>query len=121
MISLAKRNAEKMGVTNVELIHCKINKLPFANGSMDCVISNCVLNLVPENDKLEVLREIHRVLRPCGRLAVTDFLALKPLSAEIKADTDLQAGCVSGAMEVGKMENYLQALGFDGTRFRNQR
>ncbi|KIK68791.1 hypothetical protein GYMLUDRAFT_36283 [Collybiopsis luxurians FD-317 M1] len=113
MIDLAKRNAETMNATNVEFIHSKINDIPLETNSVDCVLSNCVLNLVPEEDKRSVIQEIHRILRPCGRLAVSDFLALKPLPADMKNDPDLLAGCVGGAIEVGEMEKYLVEIGFD--------
>lgn len=116
MISLARKNAEKMGVQNVEFIHSKINATPITGDSIDCVMSNCVLNLVPEEDKLSVIKEIHRMLRPCGRLAISDFLAIKPLPAHMKNDPDLISGCVGGAIEVGVMERLLVEIGFDGRR-----
>jgi arsenite methyltransferase len=115
MIDLARTNAEKLSATNVEFIHTNINHLPLPDNSIDCVMSNCVLNLVPEDDKLLVIKEIHRILKPCGRLAVNDFLALKPLTPEIKDDPALHAGCVSGALEVGQMKDFLFEIGFDGT------
>lgn len=114
MIDLAQKNAKKLGVSNVTFIQSKINELPLADNSVDCVMSNCVLNLVPEEDKLSVIKEIHRILKPCGRLAVSDFLALKPLTKEIKDDPALHAGCVSGAVEVEQMKNFLYDIGFDG-------
>ena len=116
MIALARKNAEQMGVGNVEFIHSKINDTPVAENTIDCVMSNCVLNLVPEEDKASVIKEIHRMLRPCGRLAISDFLALKPLPDHIKNDPDLISGCVGGALEVGVMEKLLVETGFDGER-----
>lgn len=113
MIDLAQRNAKAMNATNVEFIHCKINDIPLETNSVDCVLSNCVLNLVPEKDKRSVIEEVHRILRPLGRLAINDFLALKPLPADMKNDPDLLAGCVGGAIEVGEMEQYLVEIGFD--------
>ena len=80
MINLARKNADQMGISNVEFIHLKIDVTPITENSIDCVMSNCVLNLVPQEDKPSVIKEIHRMLRPCGRLAISDFLALKPLS-----------------------------------------
>lgn len=111
MITPARKNAEKMGVSNVELIHSKITATPIAESSIDCVMSNCVLNLVPEEDKPSVIREIHRMLRPCGRLAISDFLALKPLPTEIKNDPDLIFGCVGGAIEIDAMSAFSLSLG----------
>lgn len=119
MIELAKRNADTMNATNVEFIHCKINDTPLENNSVDCVISNCVFNLVPEEDKRSAIEEIHRILRPCGRFAVSDFLALKPLPNGMKNDPDLLAGCVGGAVEVAEMKKHLFEVGFDGREISN--
>ena len=113
MIELAKRNAAKMNATNVQFIHTNINQLPVEDNSVDCVMSNCVLNLVPDEDKLSVIKEIHRVLKPGGRLAISDMLALKPFTQQMKDDTALRAGCVSGAVEVQTMKQYLYHIGFD--------
>ncbi|KAF4628755.1 hypothetical protein G7Y89_g9394 [Cudoniella acicularis] len=113
MIALARTNAAKLSATNVEFVHTNINHLPLPDNSVDCVMSNCVLNLVPEDDKLSVIKEIHRILKPCGRLAVSDFLALKTLTPEIKNDPALHAGCVSGAVEVAQMKEFLFDIGFD--------
>lgn len=114
MVELAKKNAAKLGIPNVEFVHADINAIPLSDNSVDCVMSNCVLNLVPDAEKLHVLREMHRVLKPCGRLAVSDFLSLKPLPAELMDDPSLWAGCVSGAVEVQKMQKLLFDIGFDG-------
>ncbi|KAJ8128129.1 hypothetical protein O1611_g5505 [Lasiodiplodia mahajangana] len=113
MVDLARKNASKLTLSNVEFIHTNISKLPLADNSVDCVISNCVLNLVPDDEKLTVVREIHRVLKPCGRLAVSDFLALKVLPPDIKDDPALWSGCVSGAIEVDQMKQILFDIGFD--------
>ena len=114
MLDLANKNAKKMGVTNCEFMESRISSLPIPDNSVDCVISNCVLNLVPEEDKITVIRELYRILRPRGRLAISDFLALKPLPEAIKEDTDLVSGCVSGAIEASIMAQSLYDIGFDG-------
>ncbi|KAI0848041.1 S-adenosyl-L-methionine-dependent methyltransferase [Daldinia vernicosa] len=114
MIDLARKNAAKIGLTNVEFTHTDINKLPLPDNSVDCVMSNCVLNLIVDDEKLQVVREIHRILKPCGRLAVSDFLALKPLPLHIKNDPALRSGCISGAVEVSQMQKFLFDIGFDG-------
>ncbi|KAF2724788.1 NAD(P)-binding protein [Polychaeton citri CBS 116435] len=113
MIDLARRNAEKMGATNTEFINSRIDKIPVGSGTVDCVISNCVLNLVPEEDKQQVMHEIYRVLKPGGRVAISDFLALKPLPQWMKDDPDLKAGCVGGAVEMKLMQGWLLELGFE--------
>lgn len=112
MINLARRNALKANATNVVFIHSRINDLPVEDNSIDCVISNCVLNLVPEAEKASVFGEIQRVLRPGGRLAVSDFLAYKSLPQDIRDDPALEVGCVSGAVTVPKMQDLLRGAGF---------
>ena len=113
MIELAKRNAIKTNAGNIQFIHANINQLPLDDNSVDCVMSNCVLNLVPDEDKLSVIAEIHRVLKPHGRLAISDMLALKPFTQQMKNDPALRAGCVSGAVEVQTMKQFLYDVGFD--------
>ncbi|KEY74522.1 hypothetical protein S7711_08506 [Stachybotrys chartarum IBT 7711] len=113
MIELAQKNCSKLGFSNVEFIHSNILKLPLADNSVDCVMSNCVLNLVPDDEKLTVIHEIHRILKPCGRLAVSDFLALVPLPPMVKDDPALRSGCVSGALGVTQMKQILYDVGFD--------
>jgi SAM-dependent methyltransferase len=109
MIERARRNAEK-GVDgkpygNVEFHLAKIESLPLGDETVDCVISNCVLNLVP--DKQAAFREIARVLKPGGRLAVSDIALKKQLPAEIAADLLAYVGCVAGAVLI---EDYRQGL-----------
>lgn len=112
MISLARKNAMKVKATNVVFIHSRINALPADDNSVDCVISNCVLNLVPEAEKSSVFDSIYRVLKPGGRIAISDFLAYKPLPQDMKDDPSLQVGCVSGAVTVNKMHGLLEDAGF---------
>jgi arsenite methyltransferase len=114
MIELARKNAARANVQNVEFKLSKITKLPVEDNTADCIISNCVLNLVADNEKRAIFSEAHRVLKPGGRMAVSDFLALKPLTEEMKNDGALFAGCVSGAIEVPLMERYLKEAGFQG-------
>ena len=104
-----------MNATNVSFIHSRITKLPLEANSVDCVISNCVLNLVPWTEKLSVFTEIARVLKPGGRLAASDLLAYKPLPRDIKEDATLLVGCVAGAVTVPEMETFLTKAGFEDT------
>lgn len=115
MLELARRNAAEAGLTNVEFLFSKIDSIPLPSATVDCILSNCVLNLVPEEDRFKVFQEMHRILKPGGRIAISDFLAYKALPQEIKDDPELFAGCVSGAIEVSKMENILKESGFDRT------
>ena len=95
MLKLARENAEKRGVTNVEFRKGHIEKLPVEDASVDYVISNCVINL--SSDKPAVFREIFRVLKPGGRFAVSDLVLLKPLPEEIAKDVSAFVGCIAGA------------------------
>src|SRR4029434_2503838 len=98
MIELARRNAAKAndgkGYANVEFHLATIDKLPLLDSSVDCVISNCVINLAP--DKPAVFREIARVLKPGGRLAVSDIALKQPLPPEIGKDLMAYVGCIAG-------------------------
>jgi ubiquinone/menaquinone biosynthesis C-methylase UbiE len=110
MIDAARRNQRAIGLTNVEFRLGEIEHLPLADSSVDVVISNCVLNLSP--DKLQALKEAHRVLRPAGRLAVSDILATEPLTAELTADMGAWASCLSGAIETQAFRRLLEQAGF---------
>jgi SAM-dependent methyltransferase len=107
MIELARRNAAKLpgGAANIEFHQAAIDDLPLADGSVDCVISNCVINLAP--DKREVFREVARVLKPGGRLAVSDIALKRPLPPEVSADVMAYVGCIAGAIS---LEEYRQGL-----------
>src|SRR5262249_2973747 len=107
---LARRNARKAGATNTEFHHATIDKLPLPDGSVDCVISNCVINLAP--DKAAVLREVARVLRSGGRLAVSDIGLKKPLPPEVGADLMAYVGCIAGAISVEDYRRELAEAGF---------
>lgn len=113
MINLARKNAARMNATNVSFIHSRITELPLEANSVDCVISNCVLNLVPLAEKPSVFTEIARVLKPGGRLAASDLLAYKPLPQDIKEDTTLLVGCVAGTVTVPEMDAFLTEAGFE--------
>lgn len=113
MILLSRKNASKIAATNVSFIHSRIDSLPLESNSIDCIISNCVLNLVPLPEKPAVFAEMARVLKPGGRLAVSDFLAYKPLPQDIKDDPALLVGCVAGAVTVAEMQRFLTQAGFE--------
>ena len=109
MLELSRRNAA--GRTNVEFHKATIDNMPLPDSSVDCVISNCVINLAP--DKPAVFREIARVLKPGGRLAVSDISLKKPLPPEIGNDLMAYVGCVAGAILIDDYRNWLAAAGFD--------
>src|ERR1700758_5166567 len=110
MIERARTNAQNGGYQNVEFYLGTIDHLPLADGSVDCVISNCVINLAP--DKPAVFREILRVLKPGGRLAVSDIALKKPLPVEVGADIMAYVGCIAGAILVGDYRQALVEAGF---------
>lgn len=111
MISKARNNADKGEFTNTEFRLGEIEHLPVADGSVDVIISNCVINLSP--DKPQVFREAFRVLKAGGRLALSDTVALVELPAELKNDPKLYAGCMAGALLVKDLEEMLVTAGFD--------
>ena len=110
MVALAKANAAKAAVTNVEFYQATIDKLPLPDASVDCVMSNCVINLA--SDKAAVFREIARVLKPGGRLAVSDLALKQPLPAEISQDIMAYVGCIAGAIPIEEYRTGLLAAGF---------
>ncbi|MGC1272090.1 MAG: arsenite methyltransferase [Planctomycetaceae bacterium] len=115
MIDRARKNAERgpggAPVSNVEFHLAMIDDLPLDEASVDCVISNCVINLAP--DKAAVFREVARVLRPGGRLAVSDIALKKSLPAEIEADIAALVGCIGGALPIDDYRRMLLDAGFD--------
>lgn len=116
MVSRARSNAETAGVRNVEFRLGEIENLPVADGTVDVIISNCVINLSPE--KARVFREAFRVLRPGGRLAIADVVATAELPADMKHDMALYTGCMAGASLVNELELMLQQAGFEDIRIR---
>ncbi|GAB6043130.1 arsenite methyltransferase [Endothiovibrio diazotrophicus] len=114
MISKARANAEKGGYRNVEFRLGEIENLPVADGVVDVIISNCVINLSP--DKSRVFREAFRVLRPGGRLAISDVVATVELPEEVRNDLQLYSGCMAGASRIEELERYLADAGFQAIR-----
>jgi ubiquinone/menaquinone biosynthesis C-methylase UbiE len=110
MIERAHRNAARQGVDNVEFHLATIDHLPLADDSVDCLISNCVINLAP--DKRAVFREMHRVLKSGGRVAVSDIALKKPLPEELARDVMAYVGCIAGAILVTEYEQWLREAGF---------
>jgi arsenite methyltransferase len=111
MITKARANAHQGGYDNVEFRLGEIEHLPLADASVDVIISNCVINLSP--DKADVFAEAFRVLRPGGRLAVSDVVAFAKIPDEVRNDLALLSACISGAEEVGAVERLLHEAGFE--------
>jgi SAM-dependent methyltransferase len=110
MLRNARENATKIGSENVEFRLGELEHLPIANDTADVVISNCVINLVP--NKAQVFRETFRVLKPGGRVAISDVVNKTPLSTELKNDTALLCGCVAGAAPADQISGWLREAGF---------
>ncbi|OGM12000.1 arsenite S-adenosylmethyltransferase [Candidatus Woesebacteria bacterium RBG_16_34_12] len=113
MLIKARENAKKGNYTNVEFKNGDIEDLPIENSSVDAIISNCVINLAPDKEK--VFKEAYRVLKTGGRLMVSDVVLTKPLPDEVKNDKELLVGCVSGAMLKQDYINLLEKVGFTDT------
>jgi SAM-dependent methyltransferase len=116
MVDKARRNAEKTGLAHVEFRLGEIEHLPVADGTIDVIMSNCVINLSPEKEL--VFREAWRVLKPGGRLAISDIVATTELPADVKNDPTLYAGCMAGASVIDEIESVLARIGFDAIRVR---
>jgi arsenite methyltransferase len=120
MLDLARRNAAEAGITNAHFLKGEIENLPLPDESVHVVISNCVVNL--STDKPAVLREIFRVLRPGGRVGISDVVAEDRLSPRERAERGSYVGCIAGALSKGEYESGLADVGFDeiSVRFTNR-
>jgi ubiquinone/menaquinone biosynthesis C-methylase UbiE len=116
MLALARANAAEAGVENVEFVKGYIEEIPLPDGSVDVVISNCVINLAA--DKRKVLAEAARVLRPGGRFAVSDVIADTDMDDATRADMRQWTGCVAGALTQGEFEQALADAGLEGIEVR---
>lgn len=111
MLALARENQQKAGVTNVEFLQGAIENIPLPDNAVDVIISNCVINLSGNKDR--VLREAFRVLKPGGRLAISDVVVRGEVPAGIRKSVELWVGCVAGALEEYEYRNKLHAAGFE--------
>jgi SAM-dependent methyltransferase len=111
MLALAQANAREAGATNAEFLKGHIEAIPLPAASIDVVISNCVVNLAA--DKPAVFREIARVLRPGGRIGISDIVAEDHLTAEERAERGSYVGCIAGALSIGEFRSGLEAVGLE--------
>ena len=110
MLALAEANKTKAGATNVEFLKGHIERIPLPAGTVDVIISNCVINL--STDKAAVFAEAHRVLKPGGRLGVTDVVADDHLTPADRAERGAYVGCIAGALTFSEYHNGLHEVGF---------
>ena len=110
MINKARLNADKLGFNNVEFREGDIDEIPLTDGLVDVVVSNCVLNLVPNKSK--VISEIHRVLKPGGHFSISDIVLVGELPNTLKQDAEMYAGCVAGAIQKVDYINLIKDAGF---------
>jgi ubiquinone/menaquinone biosynthesis C-methylase UbiE len=111
MLALANENKRKANLTNVEFLKGEIENFPLPDNSVDVIISNCVINLSADKDR--VLREAFRVLKPGGRFAVSDIVTRGEINPAIRKSVLLWVGCVAGALEEGEYRDKLTAAGFE--------
>jgi ubiquinone/menaquinone biosynthesis C-methylase UbiE len=110
MLELARENQRKAGIENVEFLKGEIEDIPLPDNSVDVIISNCVVNLSPDKD--QVLREAYRVLKPGGRIAVSDIIFRGEMPEGLRRNLELWAGCVAGALKEEEYVGKLKAAGF---------
>lgn len=119
MISKARENAEKLGYHNVEFRYGDIDQMPVTAGTADVVVSNCVLNLVPNKDK--VFREIFRVLKPGGHFSISDVVLVGNLPEKLKNDAEMYAGCVAGAIQKKDYLALIEKNGFSNISLQKEK
>lgn len=119
MVEKARKNASKLGYDNVEFVYGDIEEMPFGSNSFNVVISNCVLNLVP--DKRKAFSEIFRVLKAGGHFSVSDVVIKGELPDKLKEDAEMYAGCVSGAVQIEDYLDLIQDAGFKEIIIQKQR
>lgn len=119
MIQRARENAERLKYNNVEFRLGDIEQLPVADNTADVVVSNCVLNLVPDKDK--AVREMHRVLKPGGHFSVSDIVLTGDLPSKLRAHAELYVGCIAGAMEKDSYLKLLKDTGFTNIRVQKEK
>jgi len=110
MLELARKNAAEAGAKNVEFLKGEIESVPLPDGSVDVIVSNCVINLSADKDR--VFAEAYRVLKPGGRFAVSDVVSRGEIPSEMRRSMELWVGCVAGALEVDEFQEKLTAAGF---------
>jgi ubiquinone/menaquinone biosynthesis C-methylase UbiE len=114
MVDKANANKAHTNASNVQFIESAITSIPLPDNTADCIISNCVINLVPAAEKQLAFNEMFRLLNPGGRVAISDILARKEFTEEMKKSIALYVGCIAGASQVSDYEAFLKNAGFNG-------
>lgn len=119
MIAKARKNAEKLGYNNVEFRYGDIEDMPVSDDLADVIVSNCVLNLVPNKQK--VFAEIFRVLKPGGHFSISDIVLVGELPDTLREDAEMYAGCVAGAIQKNAYLGYIEELGFENITLQKEK
>jgi arsenite methyltransferase len=119
MLENARANNSKLGYVNVEFVKGDIEEMPLAENQFDVIVSNCVLNLVP--DKTKAFAEIYRVLKPTGHFCVSDVVIKGELPEKLKQDAEMYAGCVSGAIDINEYLGIIEKQGFKSIKIHKQK
>lgn len=114
MLERASSIKQKVNADNVSFVESRITKIDCPSATADCIISNCVVNLVPAAEKQAAFDEMFRLLKPRGRIAISDILLKQDLPEELKSNVALYVGCIAGASRVDECENYMREAGFRG-------
>lgn len=114
MLSRAESIKQKTNADNASFVESQITAIDLPSTTADCIISNCVINLVPEAEKQLVFNEMCRLLKPKGRVAISDILLRKDLPDHLKNDMALYVGCIAGASRLEDYERYLKEANFEG-------
>src|SRR5437588_2679703 len=115
MLAVANCNAARKKTTNTSFVKSKLPNIALPSSHANCIVSNCVINLIPHDEKPEVFREMFRILKVEGRVVLSDLLARKPLPEEVKVDMAMYVGCIAGTSQVQEYETWLRQAGFKGT------
>ena len=114
MLRRANKIKQQTGASNTLFMESRISHVALDDGIADCVISNCVINLVPDEEKAIVFKEMFRLLKPGGRVAISDILAKAAMPDNVRTDMELYVGCIAGASQVAEYERFLHEAGFGG-------
>lgn len=115
MIEKANSNKEKIEAKNINFVEGELTSIPLPDSIADYVISNCVINLIPSPRRQRAFDEMFRLLKPGGRVAISDILARKHMSESMRKSVALYVGCIAGASRVSEYETFLRNAGFTGT------